>query len=73
MLFIHHYQDSEREGVPPKAIKRIARQLCKEGGPSVTHTRGFVRAIDPQYEAVTTSPDRCGSDYWEIVIEDSGL
>ena len=73
MIFIHHYQDSERDEKPPKNIQRIARRLAETGGSAVTHTPAFVSAKEPRMEDVTTNPESCGSDYWEIVIEDSDL
>lgn len=73
MLFIHHYQDCEREEKPPQAIRRIAYRLSDKGGPAIANVSGFVGAVNPRYDQLSTSPDQCGSDYWEIVIEDSDL
>lgn len=73
MIFIHHQQDSERDEKPPKNVQRIARRLAETGGPAVTHTPAFVSTTEPRMANVTTDPEKCGADYWEITIEDSDL
>lgn len=73
MLFIHHHQDSEHEEKPPAKIKRIAYRIAERGGPAVANMRGFVSAANAIMENVRSTSIDCGSDYWEIVIEDSDL
>ena len=73
MLFIHHNNDSEREEKPPARIRHVANRLCNNGGPAVANTRGFVSADDPQVGKVMATPNQCGPDFWEIVIEDGDI
>lgn len=73
MIFIYHHGDIEREAPPPPAIRRIAYRICDEGGPAVRNQRGFVSATNAIYENVRSTPNDCGSNYWEFVIEDTDL
>lgn len=74
MIFIHHKRDTEREEAPPAHIRRVARRWCEVGGPSLdANTRGFVRATKPRVELVMATPDTCGGDYWEIIVEATDL
>jgi aspartate/methionine/tyrosine aminotransferase len=73
MIFIHHHSDTEREESPPKNIRRIAIRIADRGGAAVANARGFVSARNAIIENVRSTPNDCGSDYWEFVIEDTDL
>jgi len=81
MLFIHHHNDTEREEKPPRRLQRLARKLSAHGGLALRSHRGFINSAPlgpfsgprPHINDVMATPDSCGSDYWEIVIEDSDL
>lgn len=74
MLFIHHHSDTEREEAPPARIRHVAKRWCETGGPALAaNKRGFVRATGAQIGQVMATPDACGANYWEIVIEDTDL
>jgi hypothetical protein len=73
MIFIHHHQDGEREEKPPKNIRRIAHRIADRGGAAVANVRGFVSAANAIMENVRSTPNDCGSDFWEFVIEDTDL
>lgn len=73
MIFIHHHQDTEREEKPPQNIRRIANRVAERGGQAVANERGFVSATNAIMENVRATPNDCGSDFWEFVIEDSDL
>jgi hypothetical protein len=71
MIFIHHHADNESEEKPPPPIRRIAYRICERGG--TPDMRGFVSATSAIMENVRSTPNDCGSDFWEFVIEDSDL
>lgn len=74
MIFIHHHNDSEREEKPPPNIRRIAYRIREKGGPVLkADMRGFVSAKNAIIENVRSTPNDCGSDCWEFVIEDTDL
>lgn len=75
MIFIHHHRgDSEREEEPPERIRHVARRAIEQGSVFLDrNSRLFVSASNPRINQVWTMPTNCGSDYWELVIEDTDL
>jgi hypothetical protein len=68
MISIHHYSDTEREEKPPANIRRIAHRVADTGGSVLKNARGFVSSAHAIIENVRTTPNDCGSDYWEFVL-----
>lgn len=73
MLFIHHYEDTEREEKPPARINHVARRFKEVCAPVLTGNTKCFLTVSSLMTDILSKPKPSWADYWEVVIEDSDL